>query len=61
MICEHCGKPMKLEISVEKRFEVLRLHAGGYSCRDIEAKIGVSFSSAARIIRAAKREGKKKK
>jgi transposase len=69
MICPHCNKLMAFRISDERRQRVIALAAEGYSARDIQALTGVSFSTAARIVRkengkrrnaeyAAKKDGK---
>jgi transposase-like protein len=62
-LCPHCGKPWSptKAISPEIREQVLELHRQGFSARDIQEKLAVSFSSAARIVREArtpKPEGK---
>lgn len=57
MICPHCGKaipsPTK-RIDERTRVEVMKLHRHGFSARDIQHMLGISFSSAARIVREAK-------
>ncbi len=58
MICPHCRKPIdyKKLISDEIKREVIEFYSRGFSCRDIQDVLGVSFSSAARIIRDAKKD-----
>lgn len=52
MICPHCRKPIpRKPIDAKIRAEVVRLSRQGYSSRDIEKMLGISFSSAARIVR----------
>lgn len=58
MICPHCNKPVPFHISTEKRLRIIALAAEGYSARDIQALTGISFSSAARIVRAEKNKQK---
>jgi transposase len=58
MICPHCDKPIKTtKITPKQRAKVIDLMVGGYSCRDVQKIMGVSFSSAARIWREHKAKG----
>lgn len=57
MICPHCKKPFprrSVTIGSVKAAEIMELHKRGYSTREIQELLGISFSSAARIIRAEK-------
>ena len=59
MICPHCGLLITWKkVTPEIETEILRLYRGRFSLRDIEQKVGVSFSTAGRVIRKALREGK---
>ncbi len=55
MICPHCRKPIpRKPIDAKIRADVLKLSKQGYSARDIEKVLGISFSSAAKIVRDGK-------
>lgn len=59
-LCPHCRKPIRGQgnkIGADLRKKILDLHRQGYSTRDIQEVLSVSFSSAARIIREAKANG----
>lgn len=62
MICEHCGKAVRFHHTEQTKKQILELRGKGYSFRDIEAKLDVSYSAAARICRnaASKKSGKSK-
>jgi transposase len=54
MICPHCNKVIvkhTWKITDDTKKKIINLHKKGYSARDIQHELGVSFSSAARIIR----------
>lgn len=58
MICPHCGEMIKWKSIDEKtRKQILALHKKGYSLRDIAQQLGVSFSSAGRVIRESAKMG----
>ncbi len=54
MLCPHCKKPITFKVSEKQRAEIFKLHKKGWSLRDIQYKIGVSFSTCGRIISAMK-------
>jgi transposase len=51
MICPHCsGHIVWKNIDNKTRKAILKLHNKGYSLRDIASELGVSFSSAGRVV-----------
>jgi len=59
MICPHCGLLIQWKkVTPDLESEILRLYQGRFSLRDIEQKLGVSFSTAGRVIRKALKDGK---
>ncbi len=57
MICPHCGIPIQARrVTPEIKREILEGYRLGWSLRDIERIVGVSFSTASRVIRDAKKE-----
>lgn len=58
VICPHCGLLIQWKkVTPEIEQEIIRLHKGRFSLRDIEQKVGVSFSTAGRVIRKALKDG----
>lgn len=55
VICPHCGVPIVWQrVTPEIRAQILEGYRLGWSLRDIERIIGVSFSTAGRVIRDSK-------
>lgn len=51
MICPHCGKAFYRRVSESLRKQILELRKAGNTLRDIEALVGLSFSTVGRVIK----------
>lgn len=52
MICPHCQLPIVWKrLTPQIRLDIIKHHEQGFSLRDIERMVGVSFSTAGRVIR----------
>ncbi len=51
MICPHCKKKVTFRVSDENIKEIFKLSKQGFSLRDIDRMLGVSYSTVHRILK----------